>query len=165
MIIKRLKTNMRGAVLAFAAFVVALSGVAAMNSTPASAMSGTCASNGYSLVGTQPIYMRKADTTIVARTGTLEVYYKSSTGKNCAMAKCTGNWCFTMYRWVGIRPSSRDSGWDEIDAGNFSSYAGGVDTTNSTRGKCIDVDARFGGQSQPNDAGYGHTYLRNAYCG
>jgi hypothetical protein len=164
MIIKRIKTNMRAALLSFAAFVVALSGVAAVSSTPASALSGTCASNGYGLVGQNAIYMTKGDGTKL-RTGTLEVYYKSSTGKKCAMAKCSSGWCWNMYRVVAIKDGNNTAGWEGWDGGMYTSYAGPVVTSSSTRGRCIDVYAAFTQRAgDPDPEAFGVANLNNKYC-
>jgi hypothetical protein len=163
MIIKRIKTNARAIALSFAAFVVAISGVAAVGSTPASAASETCASKGYSVRGTYGIYQERNDGTRVKRTGTLEVYYKKSTGKNCVMAQCFGTECGkTEYRVAAIRPSGQTK-WDEINAGYWDKYAGPAETLRSTAGRCIDVYARFGATTT--DTTWGETQRNNVFCG
>lgn len=157
---------MKSMLLSFAAFVVTASGFAAMGAQPANAavLSTSCTGAGYSYIGSYPINMYKGSE-VYARTGTLGVYYNSSTGKNCAQATCSGNWCFTMYRTVAIKPSGKAT-WDSVDSGNFQYYAGGVTTTYSTAGKCIDIYARFSQQGDASgDALYGATAKYGKFCG
>lgn len=171
MTIKRIKNNIRKVTLSFAAFVVALSGVVAVgainSSSAAAGTMVTCYSKGYGTpVASYPIYQRSTvSNAIIARTGTLEVYYKSSTGKNCAMAKCYGSGCGpSMGRTVAIKPSG-DANWDDVDQGMFAIYAGPVETDYSTRGRCVDVYARFGTSTAATDDTYGSIYKSKILCG
>jgi hypothetical protein len=155
---------MKAMILSFAAFVVTASGLAVMGSHPAAAavLSTTCAGAGYSYIGSYPINSTELNNS--PRTGTLSVYYKSSTGKNCAQATCGSGYCYTMYRTVAIRPHGKST-WDSVDSGNFQYYAGGVTTTYSTAGKCIDVYARFGQQGEVSGTPlYGSTYRPGVFC-
>jgi hypothetical protein len=166
MTIKRIKLNLKTTFLSLAAFVVTASGLAALGAHPANAavLSTTCAGAGYSYIGSYGIYSSMLKN---ARTGTLGVYYKSSTGKNCAQATCGNGYCFTMYRTVAIKPHGKST-WDSVDSGNFQYYAGGVTTTYSTAGKCIDVYARFGEQGDVSGEplyGSGSTPRAGAFCG
>jgi len=151
--------------LSFAAFVVTASGFAVLGAHPANAavLSTTCTGAGYSYVGSYPINMYKSGA-VYARTGTLGVYYNSSTGKNCAQATCSSGWCFTMYRTVAIKPHGKST-WDSIDSGNYTSYAGGVTTTYSAAGKCIDVYARFSTQGDRYGDAFGSTSRYGVLCG
>jgi hypothetical protein len=154
---------MKSMILSFAALVVTASGLAAMGSRPAEAavLSTSCAGAGYSYIGSYPIYSSMLN----QRTGTLGVYYKSSTGKNCAQATCGSGYCFTMYRTVAIKPHGKST-WDSVDSGNFQYYAGGVTTTYSTAGKCIDVYARFGEQGDTSGTPlYGSAARYGVFCG
>lgn len=163
MTIKRIKINMKKMLLTFAAFVVVTSGIAAMGARPAEAavLSTSCAGAGYSYIGSYPIYSSMMN----ARTGTLGVYYKSSTGKNCAQATCGSGWCYSMHRTVAIKPHGKST-WDSVDAGNFQYYAGGVTTTNSTAGKCIDVYGRFSNEGDSTGTPlYGATARYGVFCG
>lgn len=154
---------MKSMLLSFAAFVVVASGVAALGARPANAavLSTTCSGAGYSYIGSYPIY----SSIMNARTGTLGVYYKSSTGKNCAQATCGTGYCYEMYRSVAIKPSGKST-WDSVDAGNFHTYAGGVTTTYSTAGKCIDVYARFSNEGDASGTPlFGATARYGVFCG
>lgn len=105
------------------------------------------------------------------QTGTLEVYYKSSTGKNCIMAKCQAStgWCWEkpMYRVVAVRESKPgpQTTWEGWDGGMYTSYAGPVVTNGSTAGKCIDIYAGFTeSASDSNPTKYGRFYAENLHC-
>ncbi|MEV6041602.1 spore-associated protein A [Nonomuraea sp. NPDC052116] len=101
-----------------------LTGLAA----PASA-TGPCGS-GYNRVG---VYAIPESGT---RVGTLEVYYNSSSGKNCALTYGYGSTAgTTTFKGVSIRLSGSYQG--ETEGGNYVYYAGPVYT--SAPGKCIDV--------------------------
>ena len=154
----------KGLILGLAAFVVMTSGLVALGARPANAavLSTTCPGAGYSYVGSYGIYSSMLKN---ARTGTLGVYYKSSTGKNCAQATCGSGYCDTMYRSVAIKPHGKST-WDSVDAGNYTSYAGGVTTTYSTAGKCIDVYARFAEQGDVSGTAlYGTVSKQGVFCG
>lgn len=160
MIIKRIKNNMKATFLSLAAFVVAASGVAAMGASPASAaaLSGTCASNGYVKVGSKDIKLR---TGVV--TGSLDIYYSRSTGKNCAMAVATKNFGDRIHRTVAIKDYKNTRSWEGWDGGFYDKYAGPVVTSNSQRGRCIDAYAKFGVESD--DAVYGEATITDQFCG
>ncbi|MFI6457314.1 hypothetical protein ACIBF6_37880 [Streptosporangium amethystogenes] len=97
--------------------------------TPASA-AGPCG-GGYSRVG---VYAIPASG---ARTGTLEVYYNSSSGKNCALTYGYGSYAGRVNRkQVGISLAGK-SAWAGVDNGMFKYYAGPVYV--SARGKCISL--------------------------
>ncbi|MFC7647329.1 hypothetical protein ACFQX6_47540 [Streptosporangium lutulentum] len=113
---------------------------------PASA-AGPCGS-GYNLVGSYPIPASGA------KTGTINVYYNSGSGKNCAIAKGTGsNYGKKNYKVVGISVSGAGR-WTGYDSGLFSYYAGPVYV--SARNKCIDV---LGGVGSP------QRVVRKVHCG
>lgn len=157
-----MKMKIRGLMLGFAAFVVMASGLAALSARPANAavLSTTCPGAGYSYIGSYPI-----STSNFGRTGTLGVYYNKATGKNCAQATCSPGYCYTMYRSVAIKPHGKST-WDSVDAGNFHDYAGGVTTTYSAAGKCIDIYARFSNQGDATGTGlFGTTSRSGVFCG
>ncbi|MFB4273561.1 hypothetical protein [Nonomuraea sp. GTA35] len=91
---------------------------------------GPCGSS-YSRVG---VYSISRDGT---RTGTLEVYYSSSTGKNCALTYGYGSYANTT-SWKGVVISRGDGSGESYDAGNYKYYAGPVYV--SAPGQCIDVE-------------------------
>lgn len=98
--------------------------------TPAGA-AGPCGSS-YSRVG---VYAVSKDGT---RTGTLEVYYSSSTGKNCALTYGYGSYANTL-SWKRVTISRGDGSGRSTDAGEYKIYAGPVYV--SAPGQCIDVGA------------------------
>lgn len=113
---------------------------------PASA-AGPCGS-GYNLVGSYAIPASGA------RTGTIEVYYSSGSGKNCAIAEGSGsNYGTKNYKVVGISVSGASS-WTGYDSGLYSYYAGPVYV--SAPGKCIDL---LGGVGSPSRT------VRKVHCG
>ncbi|NJP92895.1 serine/threonine protein kinase [Nonomuraea sp. FMUSA5-5] len=99
--------------------------------TPASA-AGPCGSS-YSRVGVYSIGVEKYG----YRTGILEVYYSSSTGKNCAITYGDGPYANTT-SWKGVVISRGDGSGEDSDAGNYKYYAGPVYV--SAPGQCIDVE-------------------------
>ena len=111
------------AVLAGAAMASAwLIGTAA----PASA-AGECGS-GYTHV----------DSYAIGSAGTLELYYNSGSGKNCAIARDSspGNGYKAVYIGLADKP------WADTDTGNFTYYAGPVYV--SAAGRCIDLRGDIG---------------------
>jgi hypothetical protein len=119
----KLATFLTGAALA-------ASTTLAVNATPADA-AGPCGSS-YSRVG---VYAVSKDGT---RTGTVEVYYSSSTGKNCALAYGYGAYANTT-SWKHVTISRGDGSHKDTDAGEYKYYAGPVYV--SAPGQCIDVVA------------------------
>ncbi|WP_329089483.1 MULTISPECIES: hypothetical protein [unclassified Streptosporangium] len=122
-----MRTRSKIATLAGAAVLVSTWLVS--GATPASA-AGPCG-GGYNRVGVYPIPAGGA------RTGTLEVYYNSSSGKNCALAYGYGRYAGSKNRkQVAISLSGKTS-WADADNGLFVHYAGPVYV--SARGKCISL--------------------------
>ncbi|WP_103954802.1 spore-associated protein A [Nonomuraea solani] len=115
---------------------------------PASA-AGPCGS-GYSRVGA---YAVPASGT---RLGTLEVYYNSGAGKNCALVYGYGSTAgTTTIKGVYIDKANHQYGeWADSDYGSYSSYAGPVYV--SAGSGCIDVQ----GVVKTSDR-----YLNNVHCG
>ncbi|MBE1584232.1 hypothetical protein ACFPOI_29620 [Nonomuraea angiospora] len=86
------------------------------------------------------------------RAGTLEVYYNSSSGKNCALTYGYGSTAgTTTFKAAAIRVAG---GSGVIDSGHYAHYAGPAYV--SASGKCIDVSAT---------AGNADRYLSGAHCG
>ncbi|MET8381680.1 spore-associated protein A [Streptosporangium canum] len=138
-----MRTRSKIATLASAALV---STWLVAGAAPASA-AGPCG-GGYSRVG---VYAIPASG---ARTGTLEVYYSASSGKNCALTYGYGSYAGRVnQKQVGISLSGR-SAWAGVDNGRFAHYAGPVYV--SARGKCIDVRGQVA-------AGVRH--LNRVHCG
>lgn len=135
---RKLVTLLAGAALASTTLV--------MGAAPAGA-AGPCGSS-YSRVGVYPI--PKTGT----RTGTLEVYYSSSTGKNCALAYGYGS-NYGTTTWKGVSISRGDGTGYSVDADYYQYYAGPVYV--SAPGQCIDVTGSVvAGKS---------TSLNNVHCG
>ncbi|WP_127933522.1 hypothetical protein [Nonomuraea polychroma] len=88
------------------------------------------------------------------RTGTLEVYYGSSTGKNCALAYGYGAYANTM-SWKRVSISRADGSQEDTDADYYQYYAGPVYV--SAPGQCIDVGATV--------PAWKITELNNVHCG
>lgn len=120
--IRKLATLLAGASLAATTTLVA-------GAAPAGA-TGPCGSS-YSRVGVYAI--SRGDGT---RTGTLEVYYSSSTGKNCALTYGYGAYADTK-SWKRVTISRGDGSGEDTDAGQYKTYAGPVYV--SAPGQCIDV--------------------------
>ncbi|GAA4928540.1 hypothetical protein HD597_004438 [Nonomuraea thailandensis] len=116
--------------LLFGATLAATTTLAA-TATPASA-AGPCGSS-YSRVGVYSIGVEKYG----YRTGILEVYYSSSTGKNCALTYGDGPYANTT-SWKGVVISRGDGSGKDADADNYKYYAGPVYV--SAPGQCIDVE-------------------------
>ncbi|MGW0807686.1 hypothetical protein [Nonomuraea sp. NPDC002799] len=120
--------------------------------TPAEAAAGVCGSS-YSLVGS---YAIPATGT---RVGTLEVYYSSSTGKNCALAVGYGSTYGvknTKAVFIGIAGST--TGWTDSDDGSYEYYAGPVYVY--APGKCITAQGViFKGDDHDT------RHLNSAHCG
>ncbi|MBN6055177.1 hypothetical protein JYK22_24790, partial [Nonomuraea sp. RK-328] len=119
---RKLATVLAGAALAASTTLVA-------GAAPAGA-AGPCGST-YSRVGVYAI--KRGDGT---RTGTLEVYYSSSSGKNCALTYGYGAYANTR-SWKGVTISRGDGTGKDPDAGHYETYAGPVYV--SASGQCIDV--------------------------
>ncbi|MEO3869764.1 hypothetical protein ABGB18_13130 [Nonomuraea sp. B12E4] len=116
------------------------------SAVPASA-AGPCGS-GYTRIG---VYNIPATGT---KKGTLEVYYNSGSGKNCALAYGSGaNYGTTTYKAVGIALPTSD-GWADYEADDFKYYAGPVYVT--AKGKCIDLVGAVGTAVR---------YATNVHCG
>ncbi|TDD06155.1 spore-associated protein A [Nonomuraea deserti] len=75
------------------------------------------------------------------RKGTLEVYYNSSTGKNCALMYGYGSTANTT-TWKSVRIQRSDNTGLDQDGGNYKYYAGPVYV--SAPGQCIDVEGSVG---------------------
>ncbi|MEV0615077.1 spore-associated protein A [Nonomuraea sp. NPDC050404] len=121
---RKLATILAGAALASATTLMA-------GATPASA-AGPCG-NSYTRVGVYKIGVEKYG----YQTGTLEVYYSSSTGKNCALTYGAGPYA-NKTSWKGVVISRGDGSGKDTDAGDFKYYAGPVYV--SAPGQCIDVE-------------------------
>jgi hypothetical protein len=111
------------AVLAGAAMV---SSCLFATATPASA-AGECGS-GYTQV----------DSYAIGSAGTLELYYNSSSGKNCAIARDSSPGSGYKAVYIGLE----NKPWADVDDGTFTYYAGPVYV--SARGQCIDVRGDIG---------------------
>jgi hypothetical protein len=134
----KLATLLAGAALAFTTTLVA-------GTAPASA-TGPCGSS-YTRVG---VYAIPSSGT---RTGTLEVYYSSSTGKNCALAYGYGSYYGTK-TWKGVSISRADGSGEDVDGDYYEYYAGPVYI--SAPGQCIDVLASI--------PAWNDTKLNNVHC-
>ncbi|MER5325166.1 hypothetical protein [Streptosporangium roseum] len=122
--------------------VAALAGLALAStcfliSPPPASAAGPCGS-GYSRIGVYAI--PETGTKI----GSLEVYYNSSTGKNCALAHGVGSSYYgkTTYKGVAIRRAGGSGGWVS-DYEYYKYYAGPVSI--SAKDTCIDVQGLMGG--------------------
>ncbi|NBE93062.1 hypothetical protein FE391_07660 [Nonomuraea sp. KC401] len=127
---------------------VAASATMAMGAAPAGA-AGPCGSS-YNRVGVYAIN-HKVDG---SRTGTLEVYYSSSTGKNCALTYGYGKYANTK-SWKGVAISRGDGSGNDSDAGEFTHYAGPVYV--SAPNQCIDVQGTV--------PDWNTRKLNNVHCG
>ncbi|MGP3918045.1 hypothetical protein [Nonomuraea sp. 10N515B] len=136
---RKLATLLAGAALAASTTLVA-------GATPASA-AGPCGSS-YSRVGVYAIPQSGT------RTGTLEVYYSSSTGKNCALAYGYGS-TYGATTWKGVSISRADGSGYDPDADYYQYYAGPVYV--SAPGQCIDVTGTVVAGKV--------TELNNVHCG
>ncbi len=88
------------------------------------------------------------------RTGTLEVYYSSSTGKNCALTYGYGPYDGTT-SWKRVTISRADGSGEHTNAGHYQYYAGPVYV--SAPGQCIDVAGTV--------PDWKTTELNNVHCG
>ncbi|WP_148712868.1 hypothetical protein [Corallococcus sp. AB030] len=92
---------------------------------------------GYSLIDTYP--MKNSNGAVK---GHYNLYYNGT--RNCGVAECYTNCGVTMNRVAFIRVSSSGPGdWDDVDTGQFATYAGPVYSKPSA-GKCLDLLAYFG---------------------
>jgi hypothetical protein len=115
-----------------AVYAVGAVALALVPAGPANA-AGECGSS-YQLVGSYPMYASSG-----SRGGTLEIYWSSYYGRNCAINRAYNNYGVSALRTVSIRVSGSSS-WI-TDTGYYSYYAGPV-RTGSARGKCIDAKAQ-----------------------
>lgn len=78
------------------------------------------------------------DSYAIGSAGTLELYYSSSSGKNCAIARdrTPSSGFKAVYLSLANKP------WADVDSGTFTYYAGPVYV--SAAGKCIDVRGDIG---------------------
>jgi hypothetical protein len=136
----KLATLLAGATLGCTALVA--------GAAPAGA-AGPCGSS-YSRIGVYNIGIQKYG----YRTGILEVYYSSSTGKNCALVYGDGPYANTT-SWKAVSISRGDGSGKDSNAGNFKYYAGPVYV--SAPGQCIDVEG-----TSPD---WTSTVLNNVHCG
>ncbi|MEO3875615.1 hypothetical protein ABGB18_43115 [Nonomuraea sp. B12E4] len=119
--------------LAVLSGVVMVAGGLVTGATAASASTAAAASpcgSGYGRVGVYAIPKTGA------RKGTLEVYYSSKTGKNCALAYGYGA-TYNHKTYKSVLISVSDGTRADHDYGQFSRYAGPVYV--SAPHKCIDV--------------------------
>jgi hypothetical protein len=121
---RKLATLLTGAALAATTTLVA-------GAAPASA-TGPCGSS-YTRVGVYSV--KRGDGT---RTGTLEVYYSSTTRKNCALTYGYGAYANTP-SWKSVVISRGDGTGSDPDSGRYTYHAGPVYV--SAPGQCIDVEA------------------------
>ena len=145
--------------LLFAGFAMAIvSGLIGGNQPAAAA--GECGSS-YVLRKSAPINQNES------RTGTLEVYWSSSAGKNCAIARCYGVSCGAgVYRVAKIKLSGQanyPTSGSGTDSGWFYQFAGPVYSPASGN-SCIDAygsnSIYYGGKFQY----YGSTELKRILC-
>ena len=124
------------------------------------AAAGECGS-GYVLKKSAPINQYES------RTGTLEVYWSSSAGKNCAIARCYGTSCGSgVYRVAKIKLSSQanyPTSGSGTNSGWFYQFAGPVYSPASGN-SCIDAygsnSLYYGGKFQY----YGSTEMKRILC-
>ncbi|MFI6394941.1 spore-associated protein A [Nonomuraea sp. NPDC050547] len=140
-----MNTRKLAALLAGTALAAATSLV--VSTAPAGA-AGPCGS-GYTRVGVYGISHEDG-----TRTGTLEVHYSSSAGRNCALTYGYGQYANTM-SWKRVSISRGDGSGDHTDAGYYTHYAGPVYV--SAPGQCIDVAGTV--------PGYTTRTLNNVHCG
>jgi hypothetical protein len=133
MINERKRMRSRDTLAILASTVMISAGLVAV-ATPAGA-SGPCGS-GYSRVGTYAIPKTGK------RTGTLQIYYNSGSGKNCALAYGYGaTYGKNTYKMAAISVSG-GSRWIGYESGTYKYYAGPVYV--SARHKCIDINGWVG---------------------
>ena len=124
--------------LAFLAGAAMVSSWLFVTASPASA-AGECGS-GYTQV----------DSYAIGSAGTLELYYSSSSGKNCAIARDSSPGYGHKAVYIGLE----NKPWADVDSGNFTYYAGPVYV--SAPGQCIDVRG---------DVGSTVTVKESVHCG
>jgi hypothetical protein len=140
------------------ALTYVLGATVALVPTGAIEASGECnngSHSGYTLIDQYNMYAESS----TYRTGTLELYWSNTEGRNCAIARAYGsNWGERLWRGAYI---SIHGGTTYKDEGYYSYYAGPVYTPNS-RGKCIDVQGTF--RTSSNGALIGNRYLKSVHC-
>jgi len=148
-----MKMNIKGLMLGFAAFAMAVSTVVS-TAQPAAAV-GPCGPS-YTKVGS---YNMAAGN---AKGGTLEIYWSNTKKNNCAVARCYDWTCgYGVHREVYISRTN-DSSWNDWESGwNWVSYAGPVYSYNSV-GRCITAQARFYAGVNSN---YGTARIEGKHCG
>ena len=118
---------------------------------------GECGSS-YALVGNYAMY----NEIFTKRTGTLEIYWSNSAGRNCAIARAYGdNYGKRLWREVYLKLSSSSTVYS--DKGYFYYYAGPVYSPPSA-GKCIDAQGNFYTNSSRSNL-VGRKVISNAHCG
>ncbi|MGW3390494.1 hypothetical protein [Streptomyces cinereoruber] len=94
--------------------------------------------------------------------GYIDLYYSSSTGKNCAIARPMDG--ISSPRNIRVKIGKSGSGWADLDGyqANFTKYAGPVYV--SARGSCIDFEGGFtyNGSWDPSEAWSGYA---GRHCG
>jgi len=146
--------------LSFVAVAFAFVGVIGI-AQPAFA-AGECGS-GYTRVGSHAMrdYENNGGDSY---TGTLEVYWSGSAGKNCAIARCDSPNCGkTLFREVHIKRTT-DISWNDNDAGWWKTFAGPVYSA-SSRGKCIKIMAAFSSKAAGTTTGDKGAVTFSGYCG
>ncbi|MER6948152.1 spore-associated protein A [Nonomuraea sp. NPDC000554] len=122
---KEIAVRIRSKVAALASVAVAASWLIA-SAAPASA-AGECGAG----------YVKAGDYQI-GSLGSLEVYYNSAKGKNCAITRATKP--RSGFKQVAIGLAGKV--WSDVDEGTYTYYAGPVYV--SARGQCIDVRGYIG---------------------
>ncbi|GAA4579655.1 hypothetical protein GCM10023194_05830 [Planotetraspora phitsanulokensis] len=137
-----------------AAAALALSMTPALIATPASAATASCGS-GYAFLDSYPI--KGLDTNRTG--GYVSLYYNSSTGKNCAIAKPISSWSgLVNHLDVQLTTNSYPGFVDDGLNANYHQWAGPIYIP--ARGECVDVGGYFdyGGERFA-----GHAY--QVHCG
>lgn len=148
-------------ILATLLMSLGLSAAGVITATVANA-AGECGS-GYSFLRSYAVYASSG-----ARTSTLEIYYNSSNGYNCAINRAAGITVGgTIYRGVWIKRYGQTtpscSGGDiRCDVGRFTYYAGPVYVY--ARGSCITAYAWNDGSTKFGN-NLGSYLLARAHCG
>ncbi|NRQ37867.1 hypothetical protein HII36_39465 [Nonomuraea sp. NN258] len=146
MSIKRVVTMLVAGTLAVSGLGLTTATTLAVGAAPAEAV-GPCGS-GYARVGAYRIPPTGT------RTGTLEVYYNSGNGKNCALAYGYGA-TYGKKTWKAVSIARADGGDFRMDGDEYEYYAGPVYL--SAPGQCIDVRGAVTTGKQ--------TFLNNVHCG
>ncbi|MEV5754090.1 spore-associated protein A [Actinoallomurus sp. NPDC052308] len=142
---------MRRKTAALATVVLASSGVVAV-AAPAYA-SGPCGS-GYSLIDVYNINTKSG-----VKRGSLELYYSSASGKNCALAYGVGS-TYGTTTWKVVKIARHSDPLWTVNQGNFAYYAGPVYV--SAAGQCIDLEAQIDNTTQTDN---GYALESNVHCG